>query len=108
MHFTFQGEEIIPVPLPDHTQDLKAKSETAAPLDQSQFQPCPHLISLFIWGWGVGVGLRGGCGAVGAVGAQSSSYPSSRGVKGITLGEKRVLGGLQGRRRGGDGAGWGG
>lgn len=44
---------------------------------------------------------------MGAVGAQGSSYPSSRGVEGITLGEKRVLGGLQGRRRGGDGAGWG-
>ena len=36
---------------------------------------------------------------MGAVGAQSSSYPSSRGVKGITLGEKRVLGGLQGDRQ---------
>ena len=39
--------------------------------------------------------------------SQGLSYPSSRGAEGITLGEKRVLGGLQGRRRGGDGAGWG-
>ena len=39
MHFTFQGEEIIPVPLPDHTQDLKAKSETAAPLDHATAFP---------------------------------------------------------------------
>ena len=44
-----------------------------------------------------------GCGGGGY--SQGSSYPSSRGVEGITLVENRVLGGLHGRNEGGDGVG---